>query len=210
VDTLPEEVVDGGEGEGVEGEGADKEDDPINLDLELAPAPPLETQSSIPLPLPPKIVWEGVLDMSTISEMSTGYLKKKCHSRALYVSGPELPSHVQIDQSMTVKGKISIPKLYTYLGQIEASLSRAVIVAAVEAVGDDSQGPMIYKAAFNYFIEQVSLPFFSFRLLFFLLLFSFTLLSFSLFFSSSFFCSFLFLFFLLLFSFQLLSTFFSA
>jgi hypothetical protein len=165
-DTLPEEVAYSEEGAGeMEGDGAGEMQgeqdggDNIQLDLQgLTPSsvPALETKPTLPLPLPSKVVWEGVLDMSTMSEMpSAGYLKKKCTTRALYVSGPDMKD-VSIEQSLTVKGKISVPKLFGYLAQIEASPSRAVTVAAVEPIGDDNE--LVYKTAYTYFIDQVYSP----------------------------------------------------
>ena len=160
-DTLPEDVMTYGEegaGDDDAGEAHEEgEEDNIELDLqtlESSSTPALETRPSLPLPLPPKVIWEGVLDMSTMSEMpSAGYLKKKCHTRALHVSGPDMKD-ISIEQSMPVKGKISVPKLYNYLGQIEASPSRAVTVAVIEPVGDDNT--LVYTTAYTYFVDQVN------------------------------------------------------
>lgn len=155
----PEADADGEEaGEKGEEDQEEKEEDEnesISLDLQglTSNAPPLNSKSTSPLPLPPKNIWEGVIDMTTISDMpSPGYLKKKCHTRALYVSGPEL-NGIAVEGVMTVKGKIEIPKLYGYLTQVEGSSSRSVTVAALEAITDDND--LVYKTAFNYFVEQV-------------------------------------------------------
>lgn len=150
-DEAGEENEQGGEEE----DGREEEEDGISLDLQglRSNAPPLDSKSSLPLPLPPKSIWEGVIDMTTISDMpSPGYIKKKCHSRALYVSGPDMEG-IPVETQMTVKGKIEIPKLYGYLTQVEGSSSRSVIVAALEAISDDNDA--VYKTAFNYFVEQV-------------------------------------------------------
>lgn len=158
-ETLPEDMLAYGEDEegGAEagGEGEGEGEDNIQLDLQsLTPsAPALETKPLPLLPLIPRTIWEGMLDMSTINEMpSPGYLKKKCSTRALYVAGPDMKD-ITIEPSMLVKGKISIPKLFNYLAQIEASPSRAVTVAAIEPVGDDDTE--VYKVAYTYFVDQV-------------------------------------------------------
>lgn len=121
---------------------------------ELPLASPLESSDkSSTTSIAPKIMWEGLLDMSNVGDMpATGLLKRKFSARGLMVSGPELPEP-NAGNPLTVKGRIAMPKLHSYVGQVVDSPSRAVTVVVFEATGEEDQA--VYNTAYSYFLEKV-------------------------------------------------------
>jgi len=130
----------------------------LAIDTKFPSSSPLSSSASISSPLS---VWDGSLDFSTFTDLPSSQ-RKKFSVSAFHVNGPDLMWLITRGDSLSVKGRMDVSKLYKYLSQIQTSSTRQRTAVFFEPTS--STEPSVYDATYKSFVQKEKVAVMSVRI----------------------------------------------